>query len=117
MSPDIAGYLATTSGMTDEHRVSQIECFDECCQIIGVGIQVVAVPGLAGSPVSATIMGDGTITMRGHEEQLVVPGVGIERPSVTENDGLSRAPILVKNRSSVLCSDCTRTHRVKFSFQ
>src|SRR5437879_2637511 len=103
--------------MAHQHRVFQIERVDECRQIVGVGVQVVAVPGLAGSATAATVMGDGAIAPGGHEERLVVPGVGSERPAMAEDDGLPGAPVLVKNRRAVLGGHGTRTHGVKSSFQ
>ncbi len=68
MASDVAGHLPAAGGMADQDRVFQIERFDEFREIVGVGIHVVAVPGLAGSPVAATVMGDGTIAIGGHEE-------------------------------------------------
>ncbi len=66
---------------------------------------------------AATVMRDGTIALGGHEERLVVPGIRIERPAVAEDDGLPRAPILVKNRRVVPGGDSVRTHSMLFSFQ
>ena len=63
--------------MADQHRVVQIERVEERRQIVGVVVQVVAVPGLAGSATAATVMGDGAIALGGQEERLVVPGIGI----------------------------------------
>ena len=117
MATDVAGHLAAAGGMADQHGVMQIERFDERRQIVGVGVHVVAVPGLAGSAMAATVMGNGAIAMGGHEEQLVVPGVGIERPAVAEDDGLPRAPVLVKDRGAVLGGDRARAHGMHFSFQ
>src|SRR6266702_2165817 len=67
--------------------------------------------------VAATVMGDGAIAMGGHEEQVVITGVGIERPPVAEDDGLPGAPVLVKDRGTIFGSNGTRTHGVKSSFQ
>jgi hypothetical protein len=39
-------------------RVFQVERFDERCEVVGIGIQVVAVPGLAGPTIPTTVMGD-----------------------------------------------------------
>src|SRR6266849_9632108 len=103
--------------MTDQHRLVQIKCVDERRQVVSVVVHVVAVPGLAGSAMSATVMGDGAIAPGSQEERLVVPGIGIERPAMAEDDGLARAPVLVKNRRAVLGGNGTRTHGVKSSFQ
>src|SRR5260370_41797505 len=101
--------------MADQHRVVQIKCFDERRQVVGVVVQVVAVPGLAGSATAATVMRDGAIAPGGQEERRVVPGIGIERPAMAEDDGLARAPVLVKNRRAVAGGNGTRTHRWKSS--
>src|SRR5713226_9652212 len=103
--------------MADQHRVVQIKCVEERRQVVGVVIHVVAVPGLAGSSTAATVMGDGAIALGGHEDQLVVPGVGIERPAVAEDDGLARAPVLVKDRGAVLGGDCACAHGMNPPFR
>jgi hypothetical protein len=35
---------------------------------------------------------------------------------VAEDDGLPRAPVLVKNRGAIFSRDCVRTHGMNFSF-
>ncbi len=117
VAADVASHLAAAGGMADQHRVVQIKCVDERRQVVGVVVQVVAVPGLAGSATAATVMRDGAIAPGGQEERLVVPGIGIERPAMAEDDGLARAPVLVKNRRAVPGGNGTRTHGVKSSFQ
>src|SRR3989442_596852 len=116
VAADVAGHLAAAGGMAHQHRVVQIERVEERRQVVGVVVQVVAVPGLAGSSTATTVMGDGAIAPGGHEESLVVPGIGSERPAVAEDDGLARAPVLVKNRGAVPGGNGTRTHGVKSSF-
>src|SRR5258708_37486030 len=61
-------------------------------------------------------MGDGAIALGGQEERLVVPGVGIERPAVAEDDGLARAPVLVEDRRSIWCGNSACTHEIISSF-
>src|SRR3989440_9424943 len=115
VAADVAGHLTAAGGMADQHRLVQIERVEERRQIVSVGVHVVTVPGLAGSPMAATVMGDRAIAMGGHEDQLVVPIVGIERPAVAEDDGLPRAPVLVIDMGAVLCGD--RAHGMNSSFQ
>ena len=117
MAADVAGHLAAACGVADQHGIMQIERLDERCQVVGVVVHVVAVPGLAGAPTAAPVMGDGAIAMGGHDDQLVVPGVGIERPAVAEDDGLPRAPVLVKDLGAVLCSDGARAHSMNPPFR
>jgi hypothetical protein len=51
---------------------------------------------------TASIMRDRAKAARREEEQLVVPGVGSERPAVTEDERLHCAPIPVKDLRSIL---------------
>ncbi len=117
VATDVAGHLAAAGGMADKHRVVQIECFDECREIVGVGVHVVAFPRLARTAMAATVMSNRTIAMGCYEDQLVVPGIGIERPTVAEDDGLPRAPVLIKDRGTVLCGDGASAHSMYSSFQ
>jgi hypothetical protein len=59
--------------MADQDGVMQVERVEECCQIVGVVVHVVALPGLAGPPMAASVMGNGAIALGGHIEHLVVP--------------------------------------------
>ena len=73
---------------------------------------------------TAAVVGDGAEAVRGDEHHLVVPGVGVERPAVAEDDGLSAAPVLVEDARAVRrvqcgtqraavrrASDCATTYR------
>src|SRR5271167_417828 len=51
---------------------------------------------------TTAIVGDHTIALLTKEEQLCVPRVGIQRPTVREHDRLSRAPILVVDLISIV---------------
>jgi hypothetical protein len=68
--------------VTDQDGVVHVEGLDERGQVIGVGVQVVAVPGLAGPAAAAAVVRNGAITAGRDEECLVIPGVGGERPAV-----------------------------------
>jgi len=83
-------------------RVVQIEMFKQRRQIVGVGVHLITVPGLRGAAVPAPIVRDHAITLLPEEEHLPVPVVGAKRPAMAEYNGLTRAPILVKNLGSVL---------------
>src|SRR3989440_4798447 len=117
VAADVAGHLTAAGGMADQHRLVQIERVEERRQIVSVGVHVVTVPGLAGSAMAATVVGDRAIAMGGHEDQLVVPIVGIERPAVAEDDGLPRAPVLIKDMGAILCGNGARAHGMNSSFQ
>ena len=101
MSADIASYLATACGVSDVDRALQVELFDESGEVIGISVHVVAVEGLSRPSVTTPVVRDRPISIRREEVQLVVPRVGIERPTVTEYNRLTLAPILVKDLRSV----------------
>src|SRR5438270_10747241 len=91
--------------MADMHRVSQVQRLDERREIVGIGIQIVAVPGLAGAAVAATVMRDAAVALRGQKEHLVLECVRAERPAMAEDHGLSSSPILEKDLRAVTRGD------------
>ena len=82
--------------MADQHNVAQVELVEYRGEVVCVGIHVVAGPGLSRPAVAAPVVGNRAVAMRRHERQLVIPGVGIERPAMAEDDGLPRPPILIE---------------------
>src|SRR5262249_30019340 len=117
MPTNVARYFAAASGMADQRDVFQIERLDEGSQVICIGVQVVPIPRLAGAPMSATIMGNGTIVMRGHKEQLVIPGVGIKRPTMAKDHYWPCAPIFVKDLGAIFCGNSACAHIMNCSFR
>ncbi len=107
VSADVPGHLAAAGGVADVDGVLEIERLDEFRQIVGVGVHVVAPPGLAGAAVAAAIMRDAAVAARGQEEHLVVPGVRAQGPAVAEDDGLARAPVLEVNLCAVFGGEGT----------
>ena len=97
MPADIAGDFAAAGRMADQHHVGEIERVDHRGEIVGVVVQVVAVPGLAGATAAASVMRYRPETVRSHEVGRAVPDIGSERPAVAENDRLAGAPILVED--------------------
>src|SRR5262245_16252421 len=89
--------------MTDVNGVLQIKMGGHRREIIGIVIHVVAVARLGGSAVAAAVMGDHTIAVIEKEQHLRVPVIGRQRPAMAEHDGLTLAPILVKNLYSIFC--------------
>ena len=92
VAADIAGDFAAAGGVADMDRVLQIERSTERGEIVGVGVHVVAVPGLARAAVAAAVMRDAAVAARGQKEHLVFEGVRAQRPAVAEDDRLSRCP-------------------------
>src|SRR5208283_231594 len=101
MPPNVTGNFSAAGGVTDMDCVSKIELFREGCEIVGIGVHLVAVPRLAGTAVPSPIMRDDSEATLAEEQHLSVPVVGGERPAMTEDDGLSRAPVLVVNLCTV----------------
>ena len=95
--------------MADVERVLQVERFDERREVVGIGVHVIALPRLARTAVPTPVMGDAAIAVRREKEHLVLEGVGGERPAMTEDDRLSRTPVLVVDLRTVLGGD--RVHR------
>src|ERR1700736_135306 len=96
--------------MADVDGILYIQLLYQFRQIIGVGVHIVAVPRLAGAAVSAAIVRDASISARGEKYHLIFPGIGAERPSVTKNQRLPFAPILVVKLCSIFHFD--RSHAI-----
>jgi hypothetical protein len=62
---------------------------------------------------TTTVVGDASATVRGQEEHLPFPTVGVERPAVTEHHRLCDPPILVVNLCSVFRGE--RAHVISLS--
>jgi len=106
MAPNVTGDFSAARGMADQDSAVQVEGFDEIRKIIGIGVHVVAVRRLARAPMATAIVGDTAIAVGRQEDHLTFPGIGVERPAVTEHDRLPCSPILVVNLRAVLGGDC-----------
>src|SRR5262249_40429552 len=106
---DVADDLAATRRVPDVDGVLQVERFDERREVVGVRIEVVAVPGLARATVAAAVGRDAPVAARSEEEHLVLERVRAERPAVAEDDGLTGSPVVVVDGRTVLGRD--RAHR------
>src|SRR5205809_411405 len=84
-------------------------------QVIGVVIHVVPATGLGRASMSASVMRDDAIALFEEEQHLRVPVIGRQRPTVAENDGLSFAPVFIKDVdvSSIFFSDGDVWHRYR----
>src|SRR5207247_10224850 len=91
----IAADFATARAVADMHYGLSAEPRDQRFEVVGVGVQLVAVPGLARAAVAAAVMGDAAVAAGSQKEHLVFPGVRAQRPAMTEDHGLSTAPVLV----------------------
>ena len=111
VAADVARDLAAARRVADVDRVLQVERFDERREVVGVGVHVVAVPGLARAAVAAAVVRDAAVAVRRQEDHLVFPGVGAQRPAVAEDDRLPAAPVLVVDLRAVFGRD--RAHRIR----
>jgi hypothetical protein len=91
---DVARDFSAAGGVPDQDRVPQLELFNEGGEIIGIGVHVVAVPGLARTAMATTIVSDRAISVGCKKDELLVPGVGIEGPAVPEDNRLPFAQSL-----------------------
>src|SRR5438270_7843171 len=107
MPSQIMRHLATSGGMTNVHGVLHIKMRDQSRKVVGIVIHVMAVARLGGPAVASPVMGDDAIALFEEEQHLRVPVIGRERPAMTENYGLSLAPILIidVDAGSVFFSD------------
>src|SRR6266851_4829108 len=92
---DITSNLPATRGMADMNGILEIELLDELCEVVGVGVHVVAGPRLARTSVAAAVMCDATVSARSQKERLILERIRGERPTMAENYRLPCAPVLV----------------------
>src|SRR5580692_4389301 len=105
MTSDVACNFAPACRVAHMDRIFEVELFSQHCEIVGVGVHVVAVPGLAGAAVASPVVRDDSIAALAEEQHLSIPIVRGERPSVAEHYGLTRAPVLVINLRTVFCGN------------
>jgi hypothetical protein len=105
MTPNMAGDFTAAGGMPNMDSVRQIQSLDKFGQVVGVGVQIIAVPGLAGTAMATTVMRDAAVTPRGQIKHLVFKGIRAQRPAMTENDRLTGAPVLEVDVRSVFGGD------------
>jgi hypothetical protein len=61
--------------MPNEDDVCQVELRQQFCQIVGIVIHIVAVPGLTGAAMAAPIVRDAAETTLGKEKHLAFKSV------------------------------------------
>src|SRR3984885_8807998 len=105
MARDVAGQLPTSRRMPNQYRAAKVKRVDELIQIVGPGVDIVAGSRLIGIAVTPPVMGDSTGTLIVEKQHLRFPRRTGQRPAVRENDGRSRAPVTIVDRSTVTGSD------------
>src|SRR5689334_2818414 len=95
MTRQVMHDLAAARGMPHVNRILQPEMIGDRFQVVRVMVHVVAAAGLGGAAMSAPIGGDHAVTFAKEKEHLRIPIIRRERPAVTEDDGLSTAPVFI----------------------
>src|ERR1700674_4923528 len=103
--PNVTGNLSAAGRVAHMDYVLQVKLFGEGCEIVGVGVHVIAIPGLGGTAVTSPVVRDDSIALLAEEQHLSVPVVRGERPAVTEHYGLALSPVLVVNVRAVFCRE------------
>src|SRR5436305_7430996 len=95
MPSQIMRHLTAAGGMTYVHGVFQIKMRSQRCKIVGIVIHIVTVARLGGPAVAASIMGYDAIAVIEEEQHLRIPVIGRQRPTMTKDNMLPFAPVLV----------------------
>ena len=109
MTGDVVNDLAAASGMADVDGVLQVEMRRDSLKIVGIVVHVVSGPTLARASMATAIMGNDPKAAVKEEQHLRIPVVGRQRPTMAEDDGLSRTPVFVEYFGTVFGGD--RGHR------
>jgi hypothetical protein len=75
-------------------RIAKVERGDQFGEVVRIGVQVIAIPGLVRAPMASAIVCDAPVSAGGQENHLVFPSIGAQGPAVTEDDWLAFSPIL-----------------------
>lgn len=102
----VADHFTAAGRMAHVNGVLEVQLLGQRREVVGVVVHVVALGGVAGTPVPAPVVRDDPVTLLQEEQHLVVPVVGRQRPAVAEHDRLARSPVLVVDLGSVRCGDC-----------
>jgi hypothetical protein len=62
--------------MADMNRILKVEMCGQRRQVVGIVIHVMAVPALAGAPVSPPVVSNHTIATLAEKQHLIVPIIG-----------------------------------------
>src|SRR5262249_50513958 len=108
VATDVPDDLAATGRMADVDGVRQVERLDQRREVVGIRIEVVAVPRLARPTVATAIVRDAAKAVRREVKHLILERLRAERPAVTEDDRLPAPPVVVVELRPIL--GCARAH-------
>ena len=93
----IPGHLASSCRVSDQYGVMEVESLDDGGEVVGVVVEIIAVPGLTRPASTPAVVGDCAEAAVGDELRRTVPRIGGQRPPLAEDDGLAAAPVLVED--------------------
>src|SRR4051812_7966987 len=99
--------------MADMYRIAQIKKLNQLGEIVCISFDIVTDPRLVRPSMTTPIMSDAPIAIRSQKKHLVFERVCRKRPSVTEDNRLTLAPVVVINLSAVSC--CKPAHHPPLS--
>src|SRR5262249_1241796 len=88
-------------GMADQGQAVEILGFDQCRDVVGEGVEVVAACRLVRTPMAAAIEADAAKAFGNQRRELVVPHPRAEPHAVQEEDGRALTPFHIVERRSV----------------
>src|SRR5262249_51464910 len=105
---DVTDDLAATSRVADVDGVRQVERLDQRSEIVGIRVEVVAVPRLARTTVPAAMVRNAAEAVRRKVVHLILERLRAERPAVAEDHRLPASPVVVVDLRPIL--RCDRAH-------
>src|SRR4029453_7098473 len=94
--------------MADKRNPAKVELFDHSGEILGECVVIVSLPGVARASMAASVVSDTAQSLAGQVDHLVLPHVGVERPTVDEEDRLAFAPVLIEQARAITRGDKLR---------
>ncbi|MGX1120470.1 hypothetical protein RKD37_005833 [Streptomyces ambofaciens] len=112
VSSGVAGEFAGAHREPDEDDIAQVQGLQQGIQVGGEGVVVVAGADLRRAAEAAAVVGDDAVAGGEQLARLALPAVAVERVAVDEDDGLTRALVLVVelDRRAVLVPDGYVSH-------
>ena len=84
--------------------IFKIEMRGKFSQIVSILIHIVTIPGLGRTPMATPVMGDHTKSFRPEEQHLILKRICRQRPTMTEDNGLSTSPVFKMQIAAVFQS-------------
>ena len=90
---EVAGHLAAAGGVTDQDHILEVEGVEELREVVGLGVQVVAIPGLAGAAAAGAVVGANAPTGAWETARMPSPALLISLPPAARPAG--RPPLVM----------------------